>query len=622
MRKATHVNERTCTRGNFAVVTRHPRRETYPRRVARRIATGCGWLSALALCGASACVQRPPSSEPGVERVAELVLEGARFYTLDDARPWAEAVAIAGGEIVAIGAREDVMVLCGPGTRVHDLRGALVLPGFHDTHVHPLTGGIELGQCDLNGLATVDAIEAKVRACASATPSPGWIVGGGWDLPLFAAANPGREALDAIVDDRPAYLGSADGHSAWVSSEALRRAGITEDTPDPPGGHIERDEHGAPSGTLRETAMKLVEAELPPLSAEDRVAGLCRGLQMAASFGITSLVEANADADTLAAYERLAAARALTARVLVAQAIDPARGPEQLEAIVARRDRIDDPRLAATQVKIFADGVIEAGTAALLGPYVGKTERGELRFSEAAMRAIVAEADRRDLDVHVHAIGDRAIRVALDAIESAARHNPARDRRHVIAHVQLVDPADVGRFAALGVTASVQPLWAYPDAYITDLTIPVLGPERSRWLYPIGSLLQSGARVAAGSDWSVSSMDPLRGIEVAITRRAIEETSAPAGPWIPEEVATLEQMIRAYTAAGAWLMRHDGEVGTLAVGMRADLVVLDRDVFDGPSEAIHEARAVLTLVDGEAVHDSAGMLGGLRDRGPCARPGR
>jgi predicted amidohydrolase YtcJ len=569
-----------------------------------------------------ACAHGPRGPDGAVAREADLILRGAAVYTLDGAHPWAEAIAIEGSEIVAVGSRQDVAALQGPGTRVVDLGGKMVLPGFHDTHVHPVTGGVELSQCDLNGLDSAQAVAAKVRACAEARPDDDWIVGGGWDLPLYEGANPSRLALDAIVGDRPAYLASADAHSAWVSTAALRRANVTAATPDPPGGHIERDAAGEPTGTLRETAMQLVETELPALTPADRVAGLCRGLQMAAGFGITSLVEASADAEVLAAYETLAAADALTARVLVASTVDAARGPEQIEELAARRDaidRLDHPRLSATQVKIFADGVIEAGTAALLEPYVGTRERGEPRFSPESMRSITTAADRQGLDVHVHAIGDRAIRITLDAIEAAARDNPPRDRRHVIAHVQLVDPVDLPRFAALGVTASVQPLWAYPDAYITDLTIPVLGQARSRWLYPIGSLLRSGARVAAGSDWSVSSMNPLHGIEVAITRRAIDDPKAPPGPWIPEEVATLSQMLAAYTTAGAWLMRHEDEVGTLAPGMRADLVVLNRNLFTLPPAAIHDARIVLTVIDGEPVHDPDGMLGGARPQGPCAR---
>lgn len=557
----------------------------------------------VALLVGSAC--RPPtfSTAPGPSTVAaDLVLTGAAIYTLEPAAPWAEAIAVADGRILAVGSEADALRHRGPATPVVDLAGAMILPGFHDTHVHPVTGGIELGQCDLNGLESVDAVLAKVETCV-ASGGDDWIVGGGWDLPLFPGANPGRELLDALAPGRAVVLSSADAHSSWLSSEALRRAGITKETPDPANGRIERDAHGAPSGTLREAAMDLVTRHVPPPTAEDHVEGLRRGLQMAARFGITSLHEANATPEVLAAYRTLAERDELTARVVAALHIDPQRGPEQLDALVATRDSTVHPRLRATSIKIFADGVIEAGTAALLRPYVGRPGRGEPTFSPAALQAIVVAADARAFDVHVHAIGDRAVRMSLDAFAAARAANPPWSRRHVIAHLELVDPADLPRFAELGVAASFQPLWAYPDPYITDLTIPVLGPERSRWLYPIGSMLATGATVVTGSDWSVSSMDPLRGLQVAITRREIG--TGPGDAWIPEEVATLAPMLAAATKNAAWLLRQDKETGSLAPGKRADLVVLDENLFELPPSEIHRARVMATLVDGDAVYCAA-----------------
>lgn len=547
---------------------------------------------------------------------AELVLTHGVVYTLDAAAPWAEALAIADdGTLLAVGSHDAAMRHRGPDTRVVDLHGQLVLPGFHDTHVHPVTGGIELGQCALAGVATQQALEAALRACAKAQAGEAWLVGGGWELTLFAGGNPSRQWLDAIVPDVPVYLGSADGHSAWLNSEGLRRAGITAATPDPPNGRIERDAAGEPSGTLREDAVALVAPHLPKLAPEAYDEGLRRALAMANGFGITGMYEAAATPLVLAAYERLAERGELTARVIVAQTIDTLKGPEQLDALAERRDRIarlEHPRLRATSIKIFLDGVIEAGTAALLSPYVGPLAEGatagETTLSPAALEALVLAADRRGFDVHVHAIGDRAVRTALDAFEAVQAQNPPRERRHVMAHLELVDPADIPRFRALDVTACFQPLWAYPDPYITELTIPVLGPERSRWLYPIGSVLASGATVVAGSDWSVSSMDPLEGIAVAITRRGVGE---PAGaPWIPEEVVTLAPMLAAYTVHGAWLGRWD-EVGSLSAGKRADLAVIEGNLFERPAHRIHEAEVVTTLLDGEVVWRGPGdRIGG------------
>ncbi len=562
-------------------------------------------LGLLASIGTGCAARRGKPPVP-----AELVLTHGVVYTLDPARPWAEALAIADGRLVAVGSHDEVMRRRGSATRVVDLHGQLVLPGFHDTHVHPVTGGIELGQCALAGIGTQAALEAALRECVKALGGQGeaaWLLGGGWELTLFPQANPSRQWLDAIAPDVPAFLYSADGHSAWLNSEGLRRAGITAQTPDPPNGRIERDAAGEPSGTLRESAAALVEPHLPELPSEAYVEGLRRGLAMANRFGITGIHDAAAGPAVLAAYERLYDDDELTARVVAALPIDPLRGPEQLRALVERRYRARRSRLRADVIKIFADGVIEAGTAALLAPYEGaladRVGAGEPTLSPEALEAMVVAAERRGFDVHVHAIGDRAVRMALDAFEAAIERNLPRKRRHVIAHLELVDPADIPRFRALGVAACVQPLWAYADPYINDLTIPVLGPERSRWLYPIGSLLAAGATVVAGSDWSVSSMDPLAGIEVAITRRGVGEGEGAA--WIPEEVATLPAMLAAYTVHGAWLGDWD-EVGSLSEGKRADLAVIKGNLFELPPHRIHEAEVVTTLIDGEVVFRGAG----------------
>ncbi|WP_266219247.1 amidohydrolase [Paraliomyxa miuraensis] len=563
-----------------------------------------GLLALLGLglgCGPRGSTRAP---EEGRAPVAELVLTHGVVYTLDPSRPWAEALAIADGELLAVGTNDAALRHRGLRTRVVDLAGQLVLPGFHDAHVHPVTGGIELSQCDLNGIADREQLRKTVQRCAQQQRGRPWLEGGGWDLTLFPQGNPSRAWLDAIVPDVPVYLSSADGHSAWLNGEALRRAGITADTPDPPHGRIERDADGAPSGVLREDAMELAQEHLPPLRAADYEAGLRRGLAMANRFGITGLHEANGSAEVLAAYESLAAAGELTARVVVAQQLEPSQGAAQFSELQRRRDRIAHPRLRATAVKIFADGVIEAGTAALLRPYEGSESTGTLNLPPEQLHEVVREADARGFDIHVHAIGDRAIRVTLDALEAAMRDNPPRSRRHVIAHLQLFDPADIPRFESLGVIASFQPLWAYADPYIVDLTIPVLGPERSRWLYPIGSVMATGARVVMGSDWSVSSMDPLQGITVALTRRS---TGQPPGPaWIPEEVVALEPVLAAYTVQGAYLDRWDDVTGSLVEGKRADLAVLDRNLFEVPPHQIHEARVVTTMLDGEVVYRGEG----------------
>lgn len=542
---------------------------------------------------------------------ADLVLVDANVVTgVDEGR--AQAIAVRDGAIVAVGSNRVARRHVGPDTRVVSLAGAMIVPGFVDAHVHPVTGGVELGQCDLNDARTRAALEETIRGCVGAQDGP-WLRGGGWDLTIFADAHPKAHELDALVGDRPAYLGAADSHSAWVNTAALAAAGIDATTPDPPGGRIERNPDGSPTGTLREAAMALVERELPAITAAEREAGLRRALAMAHGFGITALHEANATPEVLAAYVALARRGELTARVVVAQHIDPAVGPEQLATLRDTRDALaSDPAwLRAGAIKIFADGVIESHTAALLEPYDGGTDAGALALPAERLAAIVREADRMGFDIHVHAIGDLAIRTTLDAFEDARAHNPGRDRRDMIAHLQLVDPADLPRFAALGVIANLQPLWAYPDAYITELTEPVLGPSRSRWLYPFRSLVQHGAITVAGSDWSVSSMNPLRAMQVAVTRRDPDAVAGDA--WIPQETIDIATILRAYTTTGAWALRLDGTSGTIEVGKRADLAVLDRDLTTIPAAEIGRTQVRATLVDGRLVH------GGWTGDGPRPR---
>jgi predicted amidohydrolase YtcJ len=559
----------------------------------------------LAAAVAFGCAARLRQQVPG----AELVLTHAQVYTLDPGQPWAEALAISGGSIVALGSHDDVMRHRGSRTRVVDLHGQLVLPGFHDSHVHPVTGGIELGQCALTGITGLDALRATLQRCVEAQAGEPWLLGGGWELTLFPSGNPSRQLLDELVPDVPAFLVSADGHSSWLNSEGLRRSGITAATPDPPNGRIERDAAGEPSGTLREDAAKLAHPHLPKLPPEVYDEGLRRGLALANRFGIVGMYEAAGEPEVLAAYERIAAAGELTARMTVAQPIDPLKGPEQLDALAARRARIDHPRLHVSAIKIFVDGVIEAGTAALLEPYVGRASAGEPTLSDEALDLLVGRADALGFDVHVHAIGDRAVRMALSAFERARDANPPRSRRHVIAHLELIDPDDIPRFHELNVTACFQPLWAQRDSYITELTIPVLGSERSRWLYPLGSVLASGATVVAGSDWSVSSMNPLEGIQVALTRRGVGEP--PGEAWIPEERATLHDMLQAYTLHGAWLGRWYPDAGWIIEGAPADLAVLDGNLFELPAHRIAEARVVTTMLEGEVVFRGPGdRIGG------------
>jgi hypothetical protein len=553
------------------------------------------------------------AAAPGgaAEAPADLLLTGAAVYTVDAARSWAEAVAVRDGRIAYVGTDAGAKDLVGPKTRILRLDGRMLLPAFQDAHVHPVSGGVELGQCNLNDLATADLILAKVRACAADSAGRPWLVGGGWSMTAFPAGAPNRQALDAIVPDRPALLSAADGHSAWVNSKALGLAGITAATPDPEDGRIERDASGVPTGTLRESAADLVSRLAPKTTAAERLAGLRRALAQFNRQGITALQEASAGtgaegsgaSDTLDAYLEAERQGWLTARVVAALGTDPARGPEQVDELVALRKRYAARRLKPVAAKIFADGVIESRTAAMLEPYLDRPgDRGQPIFDPVALNALVARLDAADFNVHVHAIGDRAVRLTLDAFEGARGKAPGpRTRRHQIAHLELIAAEDVPRFRALGITANFQPLWAYADSYIRDLTWPALSPERSRRLYPIGDLARSGAVLAFGSDWSVSSSNPLEGIQVAVTRQSIDPADR-REPMLPEQAIGLPEAIAAYTIGAAHANGLDAETGSIEVGKAADLIVLSDDLFRRRPVELAGARVLLTLLDGEPVY--------------------
>ncbi|HXF36020.1 MAG TPA: amidohydrolase [Actinomycetota bacterium] len=535
----------------------------------------------------------------------------AAVYTVDAARRWARGLAVREGRIVAVGTDRDVEDLVGPGTEVLDLGGRTVLPGFQDAHVHPPPGGLEMLQCNLSDAHSLEEYRRIVAAYAAAHPDEAWILGGGWSMDLFPGGNPPKEELDALVPDRPAFLSSRDGHSAWVNSRALELAGVTAGTPDPPDGRIERDARGEPMGTLHEGAMELVGELAPPTTPERWEEALRVAQASLHALGITAWQDAivGGSYDTFDAYVRAAADGSLTARVVGALWWDRHRGEEQIDELLARRERAGDGRFRATTVKIMQDGVIENGTAAVLAPYLDAegrptANRGKSFVDPEALKAVVTRLDGLGFQVHFHAIGERAVRECLDAVEAARRANGPNDLRHHIAHIQIVHPDDLPRFRELGVVANGQPLWAMHEPQMRDLTIPFIGPERTRWQYPFGSLVRSGAMLAFGSDWSVSSPDPLWEMHVAVNR--LPPPGYPYGEpteeaFLPEERIDLPTAIHAFTMGSAFVNHLDRETGSIEVGKLADLVVLDRDLFAHPPSAIGEARVLLTLVDGRPV---------------------
>jgi predicted amidohydrolase YtcJ len=496
---------------------------------------------------------------------------------------------------------------------VVDLAGGLVSPGFTDAHCHPIQGGLERMQCDLTGGGTREEYVAMVREYAERYDGP-WIAGGGWAMAAFPGGVPSAADLDTVVPDRPALLHNRDHHGAWANSRALELAGITAQTPDPADGRIERLADGSPQGSLHEGAVDLVAALLPQVSPEGYAAGLAEGQAYLFSLGVTAWQDAIVGAyagmaDTGSTYTEAIVRGDLVADVVGALWWDRELGLGQIPGLVERRSAQSVGRYRATSVKIMQDGVCENFTAAMLTPYLDPhghaTDNAGHSFVEAEeLQQAVVALSAEGFQVHVHAIGDRGTREALDAFAAARAAGHGAELRHHIAHIQVIHPDDVPRFAELGVAANAQALWACHEPQMDELTIPFLGAERSTWQYPFGGLQRAGARLVMGSDWPVSSPDPLAAIHTAVNRTTYDD---PRDPFLPEQSIDLATAYAAYTSGSAWVNgrdRTDG-AGVLAPGHAADLVVLDRDPFAGPADEIGAARVTSSWVNGRAVFETA-----------------
>ncbi|MGW7002749.1 amidohydrolase [Streptomyces sp. NPDC054933] len=546
---------------------------------------------------------------PRDHHFADLVFTGGPVYTVDPARSWADAVAVRNGRIVVVGSDHDVSHLVGADTEVVDLTGKLLLPGFQDAHVHPVLAGTTRRTCDLHNLEDAQDYVDAVAAYAAANPDREWITGGGWSMEAFPGGTPHRALLDSVVPDRPVALPNRDGHGVWANTRALEIAGLTHDTPDPADGRIERDADGTPTGMLQEGAAELVTRHIPATTAQDFYEGLLEGQRYLHSFGITGWQDAAVGpafgpGDVYSAYLTAAKDGSLTARVRAAQWWDREGGMEQLPQFLARREEAQVGRFSAGSVKMMLDGVAENHTAAMLEPYLDgcgcSSGKSGLDFIDPEkLCGYVSTLDAEGFQVHFHALGDRAVRAALDAVEEALRRSGRRGNRHHLAHLQVVHPDDIPRFRALGATANMQPLWAMHEPQMDELTIPFLGERRAGWQYPFGSLARSGAMLAAGSDWSVSTPDVMLGVHVAVNRRGPDGDGRILGP---EERLDLGTALAAYTAGTARVNHLDADTGSVQTGKYADLVVLDRDPFAGPSSAIGETRVLRTYVEGALVH--------------------
>lgn len=508
---------------------------------------------------------------------ADLVVRNADVRTQDGTAPAATALAVSGDRIVFVGDEQGVAEWIGPSTRVVDAGGHTVLPGLIDTHIHAAEGALSLGGCTLHNkqLKITEAADT-IRACIAADKTSKWIVVNEVNPAGFKA---NRQDLDAIERERPLFLWGADGHTAWVNTRGLELAGITRGTPNPDAGRIERDTRGEATGFLVDSATDLALSKMEQATPAQRLDALRKVLPLLHGTGITSYLEANTDEPTVDAYVELAKLHELTARVTIAFETSDQSAAEELKRLEGLRARLTDPLFRADFIKLFADGVLEypTQTAALLEPYYdasGKPAKstGELYIPPAEMNAFIAEAGKRNFNIHVHAIGDGAVRETLDAF-AAAR---AAGSKHLfsIAHLQLIEIADIPRFAKLDVYPSVQLLWAQPDNYSIDALTPWLGTERMGRQYPARSLVDAGATVAGGSDWDVSSYNPFEAMATAISRKNPEQPER--APLNPGESMTLDEMLAAYTINAARLMGREREIGSLSVGKFADVIVLDR----------------------------------------------
>ncbi|MDX1499819.1 MAG: amidohydrolase [Woeseiaceae bacterium] len=556
-----------------------------------------------ALAGA-ACGER--ASEPGPAPADRVLLNGA-VHTMDAGRRVAEAVAIRAGRIVFVGSTEDARAQIGAGTEVDDLEGRMLLPGFHDSHTHILIGVATEADCDLLRIPTRAEVIARLEECRTLEGygAEGWILGGGWGEWLFGVTGPRKETLDGIFGDRPVYLASSFGHSAWVNSRALELAGIHGETVAGEDGVIVRDPAtGEATGTLHESAMALVTSIVPEKSLAERIDSVRAAIEMAHSLGVTAVIEPGVDGTVMEPILALADAGEfdLRARLSLSPiAWQPGAFDDDVFAFLEGRAAWRRPNLDVDSVKIYMDGVIEYGTGALLEPYTDDTfGLGPRFYTQEKLDEYFTRFDAMGLGIHVHAIGDAAVRMALDAFETMRGKNGVSDNRHHMTHLQLIDEADIPRFGELGIGATFQALWAYPDPAAMELDLPILGEERTYRMYPIASVAASGGRVTGASDYWVTDMDPLLAIEVGVTR---QDPYADSGPVLNEgERVDLDTMLAAYTINGAWTMGLEAEQGSIEIGKRADLVVLDRDLTAGDAYGISDAKVTMTIFDGRTVY--------------------
>src|SRR2546430_4324860 len=553
----------------------------------------------ISLC-ASLQAASPPSN------AADTIILNARIYTVNPQQPSAEALAISGEKILAVGTKNEIEKYRDAATKVIDAKSRLVLPGFTDCHIHFMDGSLGLTRVDLNGASTVTEIQKRVKGYADSHPQEPWIQGMGWTYPTFKPSGlPDKNILDDVVSDRPVYLVAFDGHSSWANSKALAMAGIDRNTPDPPNGKIVRDEKGEATGALKESAGDLVARVMPKPTREERLAALRLGIHEANKFGLSRVHSAGQDFEWLDLYDELRRNGEMTLRFYVAYFLDPPElTPDAIEKIEQARRAYHDDWISGGVVKTMLDGVVEAHTAAMLAPYSDDpSQTGKLFWDPTKYTQAIAELDRRGLQIFTHSIGDKAVRLALDADPNATETNHTNDARPRIEHIETISAQDVPRFGKQGVIASFQPLHAYPDDDTLNIWARNVGPERAQRAWVWHSIETTGGRLAFGSDWPVVTLNPWPGVQNALTRQTTDGN--PPGGFVPSERISLEDTITAYTLGAAFAGRREKTEGSLEPGKFADLIVLSQDLFKVKPSDIAKTEVLLTIVGGKVVYRSA-----------------
>lgn len=561
------------------------------------------WLRLFFWCAGTA----PIAGAQGlfVEPADILVIHG-RVYTENTKQPWAQAVAIRGAKIVAVGDDTALEKMRGMGTKIINAGGKVVLPGFTDCHVHFLNGSLSLGRVNLEGAKDVPDIQKRLRQYAADHPGDDWVLGRGWNYAMFGPeALPQKKYLDEVFPNRPVFLGGYDGHTYWANSKALALAGITRDTPNPPNGTIVRDpKTGEATGALKEAAQGLVTKVIPKPTPADELMALRAGMKWANENGLTRVHSAGGDFQILDLFDQMRHRGDLSLRMYVAYFLDPpSLRPQDLDAMEAARKKFHDEWIDAGAVKFMVDGVVESHTAAMLEPYTDDPSlKGTPFWQPENYDAAVAELDKRGFQLFTHAIGDHGVRMALDAYENAERHNHKRDRRCRIEHIETVASADIPRFGKLGVIASMQPLHSYPDTDTLEVWARNVGPDRASRAWAWKSIADAGGRLAFGSDWPVVTLNPWEGIQTAVTRQTAEGT--PANGFVPAERLTVPQAVDAYTLGAAFAGRREKTEGSLEVGKAADLIIISQDIFAINPHKIGATKVLTTIVGGRVVYQA------------------